>query len=543
MKKQFIYSYFMMLTTALVLLNCKGDPGATPNPNPGGGTTLAISSINPASGAEGTKVVISGTGFSTTLSNNIVKFGTVAAVVDSASATRIVTKVPKDAKTGKVSVEVGGQVAASTADFTMMANPPVFGAANTNSSADITAASAKVSSTITSKGDGEIIQHGHVWSDTKSDPTPADAKTELGKADGPFPLKFTSDLKSLKANTTYNVRAYATNDKGTSYGAAVQVMTGAAPLAGSYTVKAKFPGAARNSANYFAFKDKLYVIGGSSGTGYLKDLWEYDPAQDKWAQKADAPITQAFGSYRIFHFGASSPLMFIDNKIFVIATAEYLGNPKKTVVLEFDTNSNTWAVKGQAPETDQSGSNTFTINKKGYLLTGRKIGNNLTIPQKVYQYDPSTDNWLQKKDFPGKTISGGASAAYNGKGYVMGGLDKDYGFVQEMWEYDDGKDDWTILANYPQLGAVSQNNTFLVDNILTINSGETNYRYNFDTKSWNVSTLPDAISKSPAFGGGTCRIQYWVLAQGVKGSIYFFHLDSSGGTCNNLMGELWEYKP
>ncbi len=431
-----------------------------------------------------------------------------------------------------------------TPPVTTSGAPALDNAASATTPSDITAETAKVSSTLTGNGGAAITQHGHVWSDTKTEPTTSDAKTEMGKTYGPFPLKFSSDLKGLKANTTYNVRAYATNDKGTSYGAAVTVKTVAAvPVVASYAVKAKFPGAARRYAGYFNFKDKLYVMGGTSATGSLKDLWEYDPAQDKWTQKAEAPITQAFGNYWQLNFGASSHIMFIDNKIFVIATAAYLDNPKKTVVLEFDTNSSTWAVKGQAPETDASGAKAFTVNKKGYLLTGRKLVNNLVIPQKVYQYDPSIDKWLQKKDFPGKTISGGVSAAYNGKGYVMGGVDKDYGFVQEMWEYDDIKDEWNILANYPQLGAVSQNNTFLVDNILTINSTERNYRYNFGTKSWNVITLPDAISKSPAFGGGTCRIEYWVLAQGIKGNIYFFHLDSSGGTCKNLMGELWEYKP
>ncbi len=108
--------------------------------------------------------------------------------------------------------------------------PALDNAATATTPSDITTETAKVSSTLTANGGAAITQYGHVWSDTKADPTTADPKTELGKTDGPFPLKFTSDLKSLKANTTYNVRAYATNDKGTSYGAAVQVKTVTAPV-------------------------------------------------------------------------------------------------------------------------------------------------------------------------------------------------------------------------------------------------------------------------------------------------------------------------
>lgn len=105
--------------------------------------------------------------------------------------------------------------------------PTLDNAANATTSSDITAASAKVSSILSANGGVAISQHGHVWSETNVAPTTADSKTELGKTDGPFPLKFTSEVKSLKANTTYNVRAYATNDKGTSYGSSMQVKTGA----------------------------------------------------------------------------------------------------------------------------------------------------------------------------------------------------------------------------------------------------------------------------------------------------------------------------
>jgi len=121
----------------------------------------------------------------------------------------------------------------TTTTVTGTTAPTLDNATTATTSSSITAETAKVSSSIATSGGAAITQYGHVWSDTKTDPTTADSKTELGKTDGPFPLKFTSDLKPLKAGTTYNVRPYATNDKGTTYGTAVQVKTMAATSANS----------------------------------------------------------------------------------------------------------------------------------------------------------------------------------------------------------------------------------------------------------------------------------------------------------------------
>ena len=90
-------------------------------------TSPNIASFNPISGAIGTTVTITGTNFSNTASNNIVKFnGTVAVITGTPTATSITITVPTGAVTGKITVEVGGQVATSSVDFTVLAcaKPP-----------------------------------------------------------------------------------------------------------------------------------------------------------------------------------------------------------------------------------------------------------------------------------------------------------------------------------------------------------------------------------------------------------------------------------
>lgn len=235
MKKQLILSLSLLSLLTVVLLNCKKKEDPTPGGSNTGGnnTSLTISAVNPTSGTAGTKVVITGTGFSANLSANTVKFGSISAILDSASATRLVTKVPKDATTGKITVEAGGKTATSSSDFSITQAPPTFSGTGSgaNVPVTVTTTTASIATIIDKEGSKSIIQHGHVWSSTKSDPTlrvaAAEGKTELGTipANATFPYKFMSDLKDLDPATTYNVRAYVKTNEGTTYGPVSQVQS------------------------------------------------------------------------------------------------------------------------------------------------------------------------------------------------------------------------------------------------------------------------------------------------------------------------------
>jgi hypothetical protein len=72
---------------------------------------------------------------------------------------------------------------------------------------------------ISNEGD-KITARGVCWNTTGS-PTIADSKTISSSTN----VNFTDTLKNLTANTTYFVRAYATNSKGTSYGNVLALKT------------------------------------------------------------------------------------------------------------------------------------------------------------------------------------------------------------------------------------------------------------------------------------------------------------------------------
>lgn len=77
----------------------------------------------------------------------------------------------------------------------------------------ITSLSATSGGNITSDGGAAVTARGVCWS-TNSNPTINDNTTADGSSIG----SFTSSITGLTENTTYHVRAYATNNEGTGYG-------------------------------------------------------------------------------------------------------------------------------------------------------------------------------------------------------------------------------------------------------------------------------------------------------------------------------------
>jgi len=83
----------------------------------------------------------------------------------------------------------------------------------TNSVSSITTDSAVAEGEVTDEGSSSVTERGICWS-TSPDPTTSDAHDSNGTGTGTY----TVDLTGLTANTTYYVRAYATNSSGTTYG-------------------------------------------------------------------------------------------------------------------------------------------------------------------------------------------------------------------------------------------------------------------------------------------------------------------------------------
>jgi hypothetical protein len=94
----------------------------------------------------------------------------------------------------------------------------------TTAISSITSSSAVSGGNVTSDGNASVTARGVAYS-TAANPTTANTTVAGGSGTGAF----TSNITGLSASTTYNVRAYATNSVGTSYGSNLSFTTSAPP--------------------------------------------------------------------------------------------------------------------------------------------------------------------------------------------------------------------------------------------------------------------------------------------------------------------------
>ena len=111
---------FLSLIAGGLFAGACSDDDSPSNPS----ADLAIASFSPAKASVGMTVVISGTGFASTVAGNKVTFATNAqAVIDSVVAgnpMKLYVKVPQSAVTGKITVTVGTKSVSSATDFELI---------------------------------------------------------------------------------------------------------------------------------------------------------------------------------------------------------------------------------------------------------------------------------------------------------------------------------------------------------------------------------------------------------------------------------------
>lgn len=138
---------------------------------------------------------------------------------------------------------------------------------NTGSVGNTTESTSSVSGDITSFGSSEISSYGHCWSLNQM-PTITDAITNLGSINSTG--IFSSSLTNLSPNTTYYVRAYATNGVGTSYGNQINFTT---------TMPTALLVGSNNCASLNGITSLYYGMNGTSApwglsnTGYSGACW------------------------------------------------------------------------------------------------------------------------------------------------------------------------------------------------------------------------------------------------------------------------------
>ena len=108
---------------------------------------------------------------------------------------------------------------------------------------------------------------------------------------------------------------------------------------------------------------------------------------------------------------------------------------------EYDPGTNTWTQKANFPPGPRMHAAAFAIGNYGYVGTGRD--NSFTEKNDLYKYDPSTNSWTLLAPMPTVARRGAVAFAVNGKGYIGTG---DYS--TDFWEYDPVANSWIQLVDF-----------------------------------------------------------------------------------------------
>ncbi len=225
------------------------------------------------------------------------------------------------------------------------------------------------------------------------------------------------------------------------------------PATDTWTAKADMP-SERAYGISFSINGKGYIaLGKTSGAGssaYLADMYEYDAGTDKWTKKTDIPT--GYG--------------LLDSKVFVVNNKAYvLGGTNSNhasygTMYEYDPANDQWTQKATYPVTNQGNSWVrmpfmFTLNNKGYVSCGeirKAVGVGVDYSKETYEYDPATDKWTKKADFPGDGRLSGTAFVREGKAYCGLGGSTDINFknvfYNDIYSYDAATDKWTKITDY-----------------------------------------------------------------------------------------------
>ncbi len=162
--------------------------------------------------------------------------------------------------TNKIGTTYGNQIQITTL------KAPTLPTVNNTKVENVEATMATFSAYLESTGNVEVTEYGFCYSNSNNTPTINDTKVSLGATSNAQP--FTKEITDLQEETTYHMRAFATNSMGTSYSNAVQFTTKTAPPAVTNGLLAYYTFDQENADDYLGNEDYNGVLygGGNNPT-------------------------------------------------------------------------------------------------------------------------------------------------------------------------------------------------------------------------------------------------------------------------------------
>ena len=221
----------------------------------------------------------------------------------------------------------------------------------------------------------------------------------------------------------------------------------------------------------------------------------------------------------------------IENKGYIVFGFSTASQTRELDLWEYDPNTNQWAQKRNFPAAGREYSISFTIGTKAYVGLGYSGGQD---EKDLWEYSQVNDEWVQKADFPGDPREAATAFTAQGKGYVGLGTDLFFNAVyKDFWEYDPVNDKWTQKSSYPgqsNNGVVS----FSINGVGYVGlggapgTGSHKEFWAFDPTSNQWSQITDFPGEGRSYG----------IAFSLKGKGY-----AGLGRTDQEMNDFWQYNP
>lgn len=340
---------------------------------------------------------------------------------------------------------------------------------------------ATVNVSITNTGNGLIQERGIVYYTSESD-------SLITLRSDSNENQFSVTMENLNSELMYFVKAYADNDLGTGYSEITMFIPGRPVIETEITEVTKTSISVKTKISNFSentISEKGICFGQTDNlTYYNSETIPYEGGENEFytnltglipgdkyyirsyvksnGEFSYGPVIDTLTLYP-WHYVTDIPglprtqaVSFAIGSKAYIGTGVYQNDMYLEDVWEYDTETGAWTQKANYPEGKVRGLTAFSVNGKGYVGLGYRR-NGTTEGEKMdsfYEYDPLSNIWTRKHDYPG-----GWNGFYSRDAFSMNG--KGY-FVTEMYpmdvpttphrgvniyKYDPNLDSWTKVSS------------------------------------------------------------------------------------------------
>ncbi len=215
----------------------------------------------------------------------------------------------------------------------------------------------------------------------------------------------------------------------------------------NFIAKKSLPGNGRSTAVAFSIGNYGYVaLGRDSLRNPLNDCWEYDPSSDKWLKKASFPgIGRVNALAVVLNDKAYVGLGFNPNFAVYSDKSAYLKD-----FWMYEPQSDKWTQKADFPSDDCNACISFSFGNEIYVGLGF---NGWGFGTELWKYNPDTDKWIELASFPGAPRAGSVVCA--NKEHVYAGTGYNTYNLNDWWEYFPSSNSWKSLKSMPDNGRVN----------------------------------------------------------------------------------------